>query len=50
MRNSFYNAWDTARWSGKSDDGDYRSAFQIDCLVYDLYGLTEVEIALVEGA
>ena len=30
MRNSFYNAWDTARWSGKSDDGDYRSAFQID--------------------
>ena len=50
MRNSFYNAWDTARWSGKSDDGDYRSAFQIDCPVYDLYGLTEVEIALVEGA
>ena len=36
--------------SVKSDDGDYRSAFQIDCLVYDLYGLTEVEIALVEGA
>jgi dGTPase len=30
MRNTFYNAWDTERRSGKSDASDYRSAFQID--------------------
>lgn len=30
MHNTFYNAWDTERFSGKSDEGDYRSAFQID--------------------
>ena len=30
MRNTFYNAWDIERPSGKSDAGDYRSAFQID--------------------
>ena len=30
MHNTFYNAWDRERMSGKSDEGDYRSAFQID--------------------
>ncbi len=30
MQNSFYNAWDRERMSGKSDEHDYRSAFQID--------------------
>jgi dGTPase len=30
MRNRFYGEFDTQRSSGKSDDGDYRSPFQID--------------------
>jgi dGTPase len=30
MQNTFYNAWDRERMSGKSDGDDYRSAFQID--------------------
>jgi dGTPase len=30
MRNRFYGEFDTQRLSGKSDDGDYRSPFQID--------------------
>ncbi len=30
MRNRFYGAFDTGRLSGASDDGDYRTAFQID--------------------
>jgi dGTPase len=30
MHNAFYNAWDRERMSGKSDENDYRSAFQID--------------------
>jgi len=30
MHNTFYNAWDRERMSGKSDENDYRSAFQID--------------------
>ncbi|MFD0892397.1 dNTP triphosphohydrolase [Luteolibacter ambystomatis] len=30
MRNRFYQAWDFERRSGKTDEGDYRSPFQID--------------------
>lgn len=30
MSNTFYNAWDTERYSGGSDANDYRSSFQID--------------------
>lgn len=30
MRNGFYNAFDTERVSGRSDEGDYRTTFQID--------------------
>jgi dGTPase len=30
MRNRFYGDFDTQRLSGKSDEGDYRSPFQID--------------------
>lgn len=30
MRNRFYGDFDTQRLSGKSDDGDFRSPFQID--------------------
>jgi len=30
MRNDFYSSFDTERSSGKSDAGDYRTAFQID--------------------
>ena len=30
MRNRFYGEFDTQRSSGKTDDGDYRSPFQID--------------------
>jgi dGTPase len=30
MQNAFYNAWDRERMSGKSDENDYRSSFQID--------------------
>jgi dGTPase len=30
VRNRFYNAWDLERQSGKSDEADYRSPFQID--------------------
>lgn len=30
MQNAFYNAWDRERISGKSDENDFRSSFQID--------------------
>ncbi len=30
MQNTFYNEWDRERMSGKTDENDYRSAFQID--------------------
>ncbi len=30
MQNAFYNAWDRERISGRSDENDFRSSFQID--------------------
>lgn len=30
VRNSFYSAFDTERWSGRGTEGDFRTPFQID--------------------
>lgn len=45
---------DSIRWWRATDEGGYPlirfpSAAQIDALVYELCGLTEEEIAIVEG-